>query len=146
LLGFAPIGTAKELTLLAEGKIQPWIKRCQQNHKSCNTASSPIKSLPTRVIDIGHENQNLQLYIPVEDGTTRTRYLTLSYYWGAGNASARTTRANFDARRRNINFEELPKTIQDAIVLTRALSERFLRVDAICIIQPDGAPTPLGIY
>jgi hypothetical protein len=31
----------------------------------------------------------------------------------------------------------LPKTIRDAIDITRALNERFLFVDAVCIIQPE---------
>jgi hypothetical protein len=35
-------------------------------------------------------------------------------------------------------FKELLKTIRDTIDLTRALGERFLWVDAVRIIQPDG--------
>lgn len=109
---------------------------CAQSHKSC-CQTSRIK-LPTRVIDVGSPSKNPRLCVPNEDGETRTRYLTLSYCWGAGNALARTTRANFAARRREIDYNMLPKTIQDAIDLTRALGEAFLWVDAICIIQPDG--------
>ena len=138
MLGFAPDETANDLKLLVDEKIEPWIKICQQNHKRCNTIPSSSKKLPTRVIDVGRGNQNPRLCVPAEDGETSSRYLILSYCWGAGNASARTTRANFNTRRRDINYKELPKTIQDAIDLTRALGERFLWVDAVCIIQPDG--------
>jgi len=63
--------------------------------------------------------------------------VTLSYCWGSGNSSARTTQANVDARRDEIVFDELPRTIQDAILVTRSLGERFLWVNAICIIQPE---------
>jgi hypothetical protein len=138
LPGFAPNETANDLKVIVDEKIKPWIKTCHQDHKRCSSAPSSIK-LPARVIDVGHSNENLRLCVPAEDGETSTRYLTLSYCWGAGNASARTTRANFTARRREIDYNVLPKTIRDAIDLTRALGERLLWVDAVCIIQPDGA-------
>ena len=138
MLGFTPNETASDIKLLVDQKIKPWIKRCQQNHKLCNPASSSSKKLSTGVIDIGRRNQNPRLCVPAEDGETSTRYLALSYCWGAGNAISRTTRANFNARRRKINFKELPKTIRDAIDLTRALGERFPWMDAVCIIQLEG--------
>ncbi|CEI60226.1 unnamed protein product [Fusarium venenatum] len=64
-------------------------------------------------------------------------YLILSYCWGEGNRSARTTRRNLQQRTKQITMQELPKTIQDAIKITRRLKVRYLWVDAVCIIQPD---------
>lgn len=109
---------------------------CNRDHQECRQAI-PAK-LPTRVIDVGRAGENPRLCVPDEDGVTTSRYLTLSYCWGAGNAPARTTWANFAARRREIDYGILPKTIRDAIDLTRALGEAYLWVDAICIIQPEG--------
>lgn len=105
---------------------------------SCKLSSSSSKELPTRVINVGNLNQDPRICVPVKDRETSTRYLILSYCWGRGNDIAKTTRANFEARRRKIVLKELPKTIRDAIILTRALGGRFLWVDAICIKQPVG--------
>ena len=66
------------------------------------------------------------------------RYVALSYVWGSGRS--------FTAREGNfkdlLRFDEfrrylpsLPRTIRDAIELVRALGERYLWVDALCIIQ-----------
>ncbi|KAL6365579.1 hypothetical protein LRP88_01579 [Fusarium phalaenopsidis] len=63
------------------------------------------------------------------------KYLTLSYCWGWSNAPAKTTSQNFHERRRNIDTENLPQTIQDAIRLTKVMKIRYLWVDALCIIQ-----------
>lgn len=91
------------------------------------------------MIDVGAFDDELQICVLVEDGLTSTRYLKLSYCWGSGNENARTTNANFTDRRTKIDSDELLKTIQDAIQVTRGLGERFLLVDAICIIQPNDA-------
>ncbi|KAF5683336.1 hypothetical protein FDENT_7303 [Fusarium denticulatum] len=65
------------------------------------------------------------------------QYLTLSYCWGSTNEHAKTTRATIAARREGIAVHDLPKTIQDAIKLTRLLKFQYLWIDAICIIQSD---------
>ncbi|CAM1503587.1 Fc.00g011780.m01.CDS01 [Cosmosporella sp. VM-42] len=52
------------------------------------------------------------------------------------NGPTKTTRANLEERRQHINPADLPKTIQDAIKVTRLMVIRYLWVDAICIIQP----------
>ncbi|KAJ4320199.1 hypothetical protein N0V84_005984 [Fusarium piperis] len=93
--------------------------------------------LPNRVIDVGVKGGSPRLYVPkLEQGSTVfSDYLILSYCWGEGNLNARTTRDNFEQRRREINVGELSQTILDAIDVTRALGQRYLFVDAICIIQ-----------
>ncbi|KAH8648923.1 heterokaryon incompatibility protein-domain-containing protein, partial [Tricladium varicosporioides] len=63
-------------------------------------------------------------------------YLTLSYCWGKQHVSVGTTKENFPGRTRSIPTESLPKTIQDAITITRRMGVRFLWVDVLCIIQP----------
>lgn len=67
-------------------------------------------------------------------------YLTLSYVWG--------TEKYFIATKANIKFLEedqslfhrahqLPRTIKDAIKITRILCQRYIWVDALCIVQDD---------
>ena len=66
----------------------------------------------------------------------------LSYCWGNGNWSSRTTRANYDQRRQQIPTVELSQTILDAITVTRFLGQRYLFVDAVCILQADEGEDP----
>jgi hypothetical protein len=39
----------------------------------------------------------------------------------------------------------LPRTIQDAIDLVKALDERYLWIDALCLVQNDGADLQKGV-
>jgi hypothetical protein len=66
----------------------------------------------------------------------RANYTTLSYCWG-GAQQLETTKATFDSMTLGIPMTYLPRTIQDAIIITRNLNIRYLWVDAICIIQDD---------
>jgi hypothetical protein len=54
------------------------------------------------------------------------------------NNKARTTLSNLSSRLQGIAINTLPMSIQDAITLTRLMGVRYLWVDAICIIQPEG--------
>jgi hypothetical protein len=62
-------------------------------------------------------------------------YVALSYCWGTGQTLITTTRENLATHRDEIPFERLPRTITDAITITRDLSIQFLWVDALCIVQ-----------
>ncbi|KAH7321963.1 heterokaryon incompatibility protein-domain-containing protein [Rhexocercosporidium sp. MPI-PUGE-AT-0058] len=48
-----------------------------------------------------------------------------------------TTRSSLTAWTRGIPWQELPKTFQDAIIVTRELGVRYLWIDALCIVQDD---------
>jgi hypothetical protein len=63
-------------------------------------------------------------------------YLTLSYCWGEQPASIGTTKANLQDRTQSIPINSLPKTVRDAITITRRMGVKFLWVDVLCIIQP----------
>lgn len=66
------------------------------------------------------------------------QYLALSYVWGQS-STFKTTSPMFDSLHRPGAFDDikLPATIKHAMLLTRKLEERFLWVDALCIIQDD---------
>jgi hypothetical protein len=48
-----------------------------------------------------------------------------------------TTRANIDDRKQGIKFEEMTKTFQDAVAITRNLGMSYLWIDSLCICQGD---------
>jgi hypothetical protein len=60
--------------------------------------------------------------------------VALSYCWGTGQTLV-TTKENYTVHTEEISFPQLPKTIQDAIKITRDLDIAFLWVDALCIVQ-----------
>lgn len=63
-------------------------------------------------------------------------YITLSHCWEKSGADGvKTTRANLHERKRCLSWEDLPKTFQDAVVVTRWLGIRHLWIDCLCIIQ-----------
>lgn len=63
-------------------------------------------------------------------------YATLSYCWG-GDQEGKTLRANLASRLQGFNLKDQPKTIQDAVTMTRALGIRFVWIDSLCIVQDD---------
>lgn len=115
-----------------------WLATCQNEHEHCKKQATQNPGfLPTRLLDVGSPGQHIARLVSCENlsKTRSTTYLTLSYCWGRGNDAACTTRANINERLKGLPVSSLPQTIQDAIVLTRAFSVKYLWVDALCIIQ-----------
>ncbi|KAH8603101.1 heterokaryon incompatibility protein-domain-containing protein [Bisporella sp. PMI_857] len=63
-------------------------------------------------------------------------YITLSHCWGSSKQLT-TTRSTLAARISGITFDELPKTFQDAVLLSRILKISYLWIDSLCICQDD---------
>lgn len=63
-------------------------------------------------------------------------YTALSYCWG-GQQPYQTTKARMDAGNFSLDWNRLPRTIQDAVKVTDELGLRFLWVDSLCIPQDD---------
>jgi hypothetical protein len=79
---------------------------------------------------------------------SNVRYLTLSYVWGQV-PTAKLTRDNMNRLTQEGSLQGirpgLPKTIHDAMELTLALGERYLWVDALCLIQDDEDDVNVGV-
>jgi hypothetical protein len=59
-------------------------------------------------------------------------YIALSHCWGK-TQHATTTKANYHQRLTSIPMQELSKTFQDAVWLTRRLGIKYLWIDSLCI-------------
>lgn len=72
----------------------------------------------------------------------QTRYIALSYVWGDVKV-ATTTKSNLENLKKpgtigpHVELLAIPKTIRDALRLVSLLNERYLWVDAFCIVQDD---------
>jgi hypothetical protein len=114
--------------------IKRWMKLCERGHgEACATVpwKSGHEDLPefVRMVDV------IQMAL-VHVGRN-CRYVALSYVWGGPGEDYWTSVANAKTRSLPSGLEEsvLPETIVDAIQLTRQIGERYLWVDALCIIQ-----------
>jgi hypothetical protein len=63
-------------------------------------------------------------------------FAALSYRWGLGKQSETTSR-NVLARSKNLEISGFPKTLRDAIYVTRRLGLEYIWIDRICIVQDD---------
>jgi hypothetical protein len=61
-------------------------------------------------------------------------YVALSHCWGKSKIPVTDT-PNLPERKKGIQFQSLPKTFQDAIVVTRRLGYQYLWIDSLCIVQ-----------
>jgi hypothetical protein len=91
--------------------------------------------MPSRLIEISNTGEiwNCQLRANING---LVRYTALSYCWGS-QEFIKTTSDSISRWMIGIPWIQLPKSIQDAIIVTYQLGLRFLWVDALCIVQDD---------
>ena len=111
-----------------------WIEECQMKHINCPTPEDPL--LPTRVVDVGNEEGTSPIKLRVGTNQERAKYAALSYCWG-GSQSVALVKSTLDTMKGGISTHNLPKTLCDAIEVTKKLGLSFLWVDALCILQDD---------
>lgn len=121
--------------------IKSWLDLCEGHHgEACkhrgdtDRFAALLRQTSFGVIDV----VRMQLcQLPTHDNGP-ARYVALSYVWGDGDNRAHCTlRENVMQRIQpgGIEARELPRTIQEAIQLTRDLGERFIWIDSLCIVQ-----------
>jgi hypothetical protein len=123
--------------------IRRWIKDCVDEHRCEGHGEDTSPStFPTRLIDVGMREQDgswsdpkLHISNLNQHNSTTNRYLALSYRWGVDHHASCTTNDRLPEFQERIPWDDIPKTIQDAISITRSLDQRYLWVDALCIIQ-----------
>jgi hypothetical protein len=120
--------------------IKSWISRCEQDHSSRDTRDHMrdelyiwnATSVDLRLIDVENDC--------VITGRWNMRYVALSYVWGRVNQLQATLANSEELSERGSLLQEkyrehLPRTIRDAMKFVKKLGERYLWVDALCIIQ-----------
>jgi len=116
--------------------VREWVTECVESHTECGPlVSSPFR-YPTRLLQVGDlSSPTVQLLETTKgDADMVGPYNTLSYRWGNA-LPIRLLTTNIDNFRREIAVSLLPKTLADAIVVTRTMGVPYLWIDALCIIQ-----------
>ncbi len=112
-----------------------WLEECLKTHRTlCPLIAGPDgpPKLPTRVIDVGTPIRLIQT------NKSRGHYACLSHCWGKIQPLRTTIKPNtFEKHLEEIRWEQLPKTFQEAIQVTRNFGIQYLWIDSLCIIQDD---------
>jgi hypothetical protein len=93
-----------------------WLGVCKRNHAGCCAprGKDGVAVRPFKVVDCTRDPP------VVEERPWGEKYVALSYVWGQGT-------------------EKWPKTITDAVHVTKAMGEKYLWVDRLCIDQENPA-------
>lgn len=151
--GIKLTGTVESINVLfSETELSPdpdfeiarrWMNRCIQNHPDCDIRENHERGrdhtnlphappqLPSRVIDVGNAAREPHLFISQD---IQAEYVTLSHCWGRTRPLVTTT-SNIDEHILSIPIQSMPRTFQDAVLVTRNLGFQFLWIDSLCIIQ-----------
>lgn len=124
------LGSAVDLDL-----VRSWIDGCNEQHDEiCVVGSGGSEALAKnlRVVDVHRKCVTL-----AEGGC---RYIALSYVWGGVRMLSLGTQNRTRMEREGALLEEaerVPSVVKDAMELVSELGERYLWVDALCILQDD---------
>ena len=120
-------------------KVQTWLAQLEAIDSSQVPADKLVPGF--RVIDVVSKN-----VVPV-DGPSGCRYLILSYVWGGPQEFQNVGAIEKKLRREgSLTQHPLPRTIEDAILFTAGVGERYLWVDSLCIVQDDGDAKMVQIH
>ena len=114
--------------------VRAWLHECECKHgKACMPSSRlPVErdKAPTFAVDV--------IQSCLVDTPSQCRYVALSYVWGTAVVFKHLQENTRDLRKPGaLRSLPIPATIRDAMTLVRAIGERYLWVDSICIIQND---------
>jgi hypothetical protein len=113
---------------------QGWFQDCIKRHK-CSPHHSGWR--PTRLLQVsGSEPSTVKLILTEDEPVTEHQhpYVTLSHCWGKViflTLTAQTQPQLLDG----VPISILPKTFQDALIMTRFLGFEYIWIDSLCIMQ-----------
>lgn len=131
--------------------IKAWILECQRDHQLCGerylalihgVSPLPERPRPKRLLDLEAFDtaDRIRLIEPPPDKDFP--YCALSYSWGFSKPYILTS-VNLDDFQSEILVANLPKSFRDTIEVVRGIGERYLWIDALCILQ-DGRTSEIA--
>lgn len=100
-------------------EVSKLIQHCQQSHRDCQKKTiTSWQPIPICLIDC-YSRKLVQT-------TSSESYVALSYVWGKVSAGT-------------LDNETLPRTLEDAIQVTRSLGFKYIWIDQFCVNQHDSA-------
>jgi hypothetical protein len=112
--------------------LRKWMCACLVSHKHKLPFQTITKPGWIRFVDVRQKNV-VELH-----NLDSVDWVALSYLWGAGQPLRLLKDSKQDVMAPgSLNDKIVPATIYDAIIVTEKLGQRFLWVDALCIVQDD---------
>ncbi|KAI5810663.1 heterokaryon incompatibility protein-domain-containing protein [Pyronema omphalodes] len=110
-----------------------WLEDCIKNHQKCQGRKEKLHET-TRFIDV-EENK----LVNITDLEEQPEFIALSYVWGPP-PWLQTVERNLEDHLKQLPTadsrpQHMPKTIADAMEVTKKLGFRYFWVDALCIVQ-----------
>jgi hypothetical protein len=121
-------------SILSYSRAQAWLRDCTENHSECKSPHRYTRFMPKRILEL-NKGLDKPLIRLVTDPPIAA-YTALSYCWGQ-DQPAKTMKHLLESYKHGIMFQSLPRTIQDAVLVTLGLGIKYLWADAMCIIQDD---------
>jgi hypothetical protein len=115
--------------------IRGWLQRCAEKHgKDCKPTYLQIGPHPAANTEFTVIDVNMECLVSMPPDES---YVALSYVWGQTNHLTAVKSLVSEFQKPGAFKRELPRTVRDAIDLTRDLDFRYLWVDSLCIVQDD---------
>jgi hypothetical protein len=102
--------------------LRKWVKNCDDNHIGCAPSVTPELS-SIKLIDVSHRT-----LIDFPQAMSKVQYAALSYVWGSVPMMSFTL-GGLPAK--------LPRTVEDALLVTKSMDIAYLWIDYVCIDQHD---------
>lgn len=124
--------------------IRTWYDKCLENHgRKCDQPDwmrlrLASTAMPEWLVDVVDN-------CVVECNSDKTRYIALSYTWGGIQCLKHTSQTLERLKRKGSlhpdEAADIPRTVRDALNITKLLGERYLWVDSLCIPQGEATAT-----
>ncbi|CAO2650182.1 Nn.00g014740.m01.CDS01 [Neocucurbitaria sp. VM-36] len=110
--------------------IEEWVRKLPPIAEASHMNALQV---PARLIDL-QANERLRIVDTSKLAQYSQGFAALSYVWGMQQTFILLT-TNKDVLSDGFQIVQLPKTIQDAVIVTRRIGLRYLWIDALCIMQ-----------
>ncbi|UPX15238.1 uncharacterized protein EKO05_0005694 [Ascochyta rabiei] len=119
-------------------KILTWSRNCLMQHPLCRRQTT--SRLPKRVVDVLPPELPGQVRLVDGKSCPEAEYVALSHCWGmmppnSIDLISKCETDNINLLQDGVQTDMLPKLYQDAIMLTRAIKQRYIWIDSLCIVQ-----------
>ena len=113
--------------------VREWLAKCNSSHECRSLLPRSTSFRPTRLLYVGTADGFEDIFLTESETFLQdAKYVTLSHCWGS-NPIISLQKGLVSAFKKNIPWNQLPLSFQDALVVTRKLKIKFLWIDSLCI-------------
>lgn len=113
-------------------QLREWLQDCTTNHEDCACIAGKGVPKGFRLIDVRR-----RCLTPELDQDTDISYAALSYVWGSDPDNGKLKGHMVERPESPNSLDDVPKTIEDALIICSELGYQYLWVDRLCIVQDD---------